>query len=94
MTAKHSGVSTSPVSSDLRNALAKNLREARLAAGLTQKALGDLTGISREYIGQVENATANVSIEVLSILALHVGKPPLSLLAPPKRPPPVAPKRS
>jgi transcriptional regulator with XRE-family HTH domain len=76
-----------PVSPALRNALAKNLRAARLASGLTQKQLGELASVSREYIGDIENGTANVSIDVVSVLADHVGRSPLDLLnpVPPKR---------
>jgi transcriptional regulator with XRE-family HTH domain len=86
--AKRTGIPPPPVSPVLRNALAKNLRAARLAAGLTQKQLGELASVSREYIGDIENGTANVSIDILSVLADHVGRSPLDLLnpVPPKRP--------
>jgi XRE family transcriptional regulator, regulator of sulfur utilization len=88
MAAKRSGAPPPPISPALRNALATNLRAARLAAGLTQKALGDLASVSRDYIGQIEAATANVSIDILTVLATHVDKSPLDLLsAPSKRPP-------
>jgi transcriptional regulator with XRE-family HTH domain len=89
MAAKRTGTPPPPVSPALRNALAKNLRTARLEAGLTQQGLADLTGVSRKYIGEIESAEgANVSIDVLTLLAEHLGKPPLDLLSPspPKRP--------
>jgi transcriptional regulator with XRE-family HTH domain len=78
--AKRSGPPPPPVSPVLRNALARNLRAARLAAGLTQKALGDLAQVSREYIGDIENGTANVSIDIVTVLAEHVGVSPFRLL--------------
>jgi DNA-binding XRE family transcriptional regulator len=72
----------------LRNALATNLRAARLATGLTQKQLADLANVSRSYIMRIENRLdANVSIGVISNLARHVGKKPLELLGPPAAPP-------
>ena len=83
--AKRSGPPPPPVSPVLREALAKNLRAARLAAGLTQKALGDLAQVSREYIGDIENAAANVSIDILTILAEHVQVSPFDLLRPPTK---------
>jgi transcriptional regulator with XRE-family HTH domain len=85
--AKRTGAPPPPVSPVLRNALARNLRAARLAAGLTQKELGELASVSREYIGDIENATANVSMDILTVLADHVGISPIDLLNPsPKRP--------
>jgi DNA-binding XRE family transcriptional regulator len=84
--AKRTGAPPPP--SPLRGALAQNLRAARLKAGLTQKQLSELASVSREYIGDIENGVANVSIDVLSVLAGHVGHSPIDLLNPPtqKRP--------
>ena len=82
MAAKRSGPPPPPVSPVLREALAKNLRASRLAAGLTQKTLGDLAQVSREYIGDIENGTANVSIDILTILAEHVHVSPFDLFEP------------
>ena len=81
MAAKRTGAPPPPVSPIVRETLAKNLRSARLAADLTQKQLGELASVSREYIGDIENATANVSIDILTILGEHVGRTPLELLA-------------
>jgi transcriptional regulator with XRE-family HTH domain len=68
----------------LHNALAQNLRVARLEVGLTQLGLGQLADVSKDYIRRIEKGegSANVSIDVLCDLAAHVGKPPLDLLSP------------
>src|SRR3569833_2916790 len=73
-----------------RRALALNLKAARLETGLSQQELADLSGVSRKYIGEIESVPdgANVSIDVLAVIAQHVGRLPLDLLnpIPPKRP--------
>lgn len=85
--AKRSEVSTTPTppALELRDVLAKNLRRKRLDASLTQKQLGALANVSRDYIGQIENSVANVSIDVLNLLAVHLDTSPLALLTPPKQ---------
>ena len=85
MAAKRSGIAPLSVDLALRDTLAENMRAARLEADLTQKTLGDLAGVSRDYIGQIENSTANVSIDVLANLAKHLGVSPVKLLTPSKR---------
>ncbi len=87
MAAKRIGAPPAPripvVDDVLRNALAINLRSARLEAGLTQKQLAELANVSRDYIGRIENRLdANVSIGIIATLAAHVGKNPLDLLSP------------
>jgi transcriptional regulator with XRE-family HTH domain len=66
----------------IHNALAENLRLARLEKGLTQVGLGALADVSKDYIRRIEKGggAANVSIDVLCDLAVHVGKPALDLL--------------
>jgi transcriptional regulator with XRE-family HTH domain len=63
-----------------RNVLAANLLAARQEAGLTQAALASLSGVSRDFIGKMEKAAVNVSIDVLTKLAPHVRKSPVDLL--------------
>jgi DNA-binding XRE family transcriptional regulator len=60
-----------PPAVELRAVLAANLKRKRLDAGLTQKQLGELTNVSREYIGQIETGAANLSIDVLNVIATH-----------------------
>jgi transcriptional regulator with XRE-family HTH domain len=83
--AKPSGSQNRPISPELRDALARNLKQARLGAGLTQQQLGTLANVSRDYISQIETSRANVSLDVLGILAKQLSKSPLDLLAPPKQ---------
>jgi len=46
-----------------RKVFARNLRKARLAKGLSQEALGELTRLHRTYVGSVERGERNVSID-------------------------------
>lgn len=74
----------------IHNALAENLRLARLEKGLTQASLSELADVSKDYIRRIEkgDGEANVSIHVLCDLATHVGKPALELLSPARNPKP------
>ena len=83
--AKRTGALPPPVSPNLRQTLARNLRAARRALGLTQIQLGELANVHREYIGRIERGSANVSIDVLATLARHVQKTPMELLSLPSQ---------
>ncbi|MCX6621673.1 MAG: helix-turn-helix transcriptional regulator [Acidobacteria bacterium] len=52
-----------------RRQFASKLRELRLAKGLTQESLGELCGLHRTYVGSVERAERNVSIDNIERLA-------------------------
>lgn len=45
------------------------VRKRRLAAGLSQEALGDLCGLHRTYISSLERGERNVSLENIFALA-------------------------
>jgi len=76
-----------PLAAELHANLAVNLRVARQEAGLSQLALADLANVSRDYIIRIEmNKKANVSIDILARIAVHVGRTPLDLLKPPPKP--------
>ena len=82
MAAKRTGQPkpSAPVASELRATLATNLRTARLASGLTLLRLSELANVSKDYIRRIEARDANVSIDILAAIAVHVGKTPLELL--------------
>jgi len=49
--------------------LAKQLRNARIESGLTQKEVGEIIGISRQAITRIESGNQNVTIETLQKFA-------------------------
>jgi transcriptional regulator with XRE-family HTH domain len=51
------------------NQIAKNVRAARLKAGLTQGQLADLTLVSRNYITQIETGRKKPAIKTLSVIS-------------------------
>lgn len=52
---------------------AENLRKARLAKGFSQEDLAELANLHRTYVGSVERAERNVSIDNMERLAAAVG---------------------
>jgi transcriptional regulator with XRE-family HTH domain len=63
-----------------RQIFATNLRKARLAQGLSQEELGELTGLHRTYVGSVERGERNVSIDNMERFAEALGRTLASLL--------------
>jgi transcriptional regulator with XRE-family HTH domain len=63
-----------------REIFAHNLRQVRLAHGISQEALADLAGLHRTYVGSVERGERNISIDNIERLALALGVAPASLL--------------
>ena len=49
--------------------LGEKLRATRREKNLTQKELGDLAGLSYKYVGEIERAEKNPSIDVLNRIA-------------------------
>ena len=58
--------------SSARRIFAENLRKARLAKGLSQEGLAELSGLHRTYVGSVERAERNVSIDNMERLSTAV----------------------
>lgn len=52
-----------------REALARRLREAREAKGLSQEVLADLAKCHRTYVGMLERRQGNPSLAVIAALA-------------------------
>lgn len=53
-----------------RQRFATNVREQRLAKGLSQEDLADLCGLHRTYVGSVERGERNISIDNMERIAL------------------------
>jgi len=68
-----------------RRIFAENLRKARLAKELSQEDLAELANLHRTYVGSVERAERNVSIDNMERLAAAVGVSLPSLLLEGKR---------
>lgn len=68
-----------------RRIFAENLRKARLARELSQEDLAELASLHRTYVGSVERAERNVSIDNMERLAVSVGVSLPSLLQEGKR---------
>ncbi len=63
-----------------RRIFAENLRKARLAKRLSQEDLAELAKLHRTYVGSVERAERNVSIDNMERLAGAVSVSLASLL--------------
>ncbi|MBL9179848.1 MAG: helix-turn-helix transcriptional regulator [Verrucomicrobiaceae bacterium] len=58
-----------------RQRFAANLKEQRLAKGLSQEDLADLCGLHRTYVGSVERGERNISIDNMERLAQSLEVP-------------------
>ena len=68
-----------------RRIFAENLRKARQAKKLSQEDLAELADLHRTYVGSVERAERNVSIDNMERLATAAGVALPSLLQEAKR---------
>jgi len=55
---------------DARRRISDNVRKGRKKIGLSQEALALQAGINRSYVGQIERAIGNPSLQVLVKLAI------------------------
>jgi len=67
---------------NLRAVFAEALRRERKHLGLSQEDLAELSGLHRTYVGAVERAERNVSIDNIEKLSKAVRKDAASLLTP------------
>lgn len=56
-----------------RKLFAQNLRRVRLIKGYSQEYLAELAGLHRTYIGSVERAERNISIDNMEKIATALG---------------------
>ncbi|MDF1587996.1 MAG: helix-turn-helix transcriptional regulator [Gammaproteobacteria bacterium] len=54
---------------NVRKIFARNLKEIRSKANLSQEELADLAGLHRTYVGSVERGERNISIDNMERLA-------------------------
>lgn len=68
--------------SELRQVVAANVRRLRKAKGSSQEAFADDCGLHRTYIGAIERAERNVSIDNIERMASALGVSGWELLRP------------
>lgn len=66
--------------SSLRFIFAHNIKKLREERGLSQEAFADLVGLHRTYVGSVERAERNISIDNVEKIAAALNVSPGSLL--------------
>ena len=66
----------------LRRVVAGNVRRIRLSRSLSQEALAHEAGLHRTFIGHVERARSNVSVDNIERLAAALRVPAYQLLMP------------
>jgi transcriptional regulator with XRE-family HTH domain len=67
---------------DLRKVFAANVRRIRKGLGLSQESLADECGLHRTYVGSIERAERNVSIDNISKFAVALQTDGWRLLRP------------
>lgn len=65
---------------DIRKVVARNLRRARRAVGLSQEALAEKAKVDRSYVSRVENGKVSIGVDTLAELARAVNIQPSELL--------------
>jgi transcriptional regulator with XRE-family HTH domain len=63
-----------------RQTFSQSIRKARIAKGLSQEALAELSNLHRNYIGGVERGERNISIDNMERIAKALGTTIGSLL--------------
>ena len=60
--------------------LAENIRQVRLAQGMSQEALAEAAGFHRTFVSQIERQKNNISIDNIERLARALGVDLVELL--------------
>lgn len=69
-----------PKNSPLVEIFARNVRNRRIALGLSQEVLAEAAGVHRTYVGMLERAEKNVTIYNIERIAIALDVQPASLL--------------
>lgn len=69
---------------DMRKLVGKNVRSARVKAGLTQEQLADASGYSQQYLSGLEQGLRNPTVITVFELATALGVSHIDLLMPSK----------
>jgi transcriptional regulator with XRE-family HTH domain len=67
---------------DVKVLVGRNVRRFRLAKGLTQEDLTEASGVSQQYISELERGARNPTIDTLAKIALALGVTTTDLFAP------------
>jgi DNA-binding XRE family transcriptional regulator len=70
---------------ETRRVFARNFKQARKEANLTQEDIVKMTGLTQPFISRVENARTTINIDNAELLAVAVKKPLWILLNPVKK---------
>jgi transcriptional regulator with XRE-family HTH domain len=65
---------------ELLQIVAGRVRSGRVALGLSQEQLAELSGLHRTYVGAIERAERNITLKSLLALARALGVLPQNLL--------------
>ena len=78
---------TDDVSLELQAIFGENLKAARVKSGLNQRQLAALTGLSQQYLSQIEQGQQNVTLRTVELLAKVLARDVGTMLRRPKSTP-------
>jgi len=67
---------------DMRRLVGRNVRKIRKAKGLTQEVLAEVSGVSQQYVSDLERGRRNPSVITLYVLAQAMGVSHVDLVLP------------
>lgn len=67
---------------DMRRLVGRNVRRIRKAKGLTQEVLAELSGVSQQYVSELERGRRNPSVITVYELAQAMGVSHVELVQP------------